>query len=380
MKILITESQLDYIQKNIEDYIMFPMDNIRRPNGSVGTQGFSPEQMMGLMSHISDVRNLDLPQYDSLKEMIYSLRERPDIVDEIIEYVKSDPIIVGKLPDDTYHLKDGNHRANLLNLLHSSVVPAIIKENMSSLNESGTGIQSIDKVDAVLIGGLDYRSGDYPISQQVEILKKGFGGDKKVKGFRYNTSTSTILDFLSKNPKVPVFLFSAGCTKASELSKSGYVDKSKIYVIEPFAASSRTKQIVQSAVSNGVPSSNIFVGGSTGRGKGIVSGASDSQSSSHWGALSKVGSMKSGVVSSKENINTDNEKITSIKSDGSNDKPDVKKFQSWLDKKHPGWHKKYGTLGDNEDKGWGIFGPNTKRAWKNEKWKEEYLKQTNNKI
>ena len=250
----------------------------------------------------------------------------------------------------------------------------IDEHDISTINESNE-----DGVDAVLVGGLDYRSGDYPISQQVEILKKGFGGNKKVKGFRYNTSTSTILDFLSKNPKVPVFLFSAGCTKASELSKSNFVDKSKIYIIEPFAASSKTKQIVQSAVSNGVPANNVFVGGSTGRGKGVVNGSSDSQSSSHWGALTKVGSMKSGVVSSKENIKTDNKKIKNIKSDSDDDKPDVKKFQSWLDNNHPGWHKKYGTLGDNEGRGWGIFGPNTKRAWRNEKWKEEYLKQTNNK-
>ena len=368
MKILITESQLDYIQRNIEDYIMFPMDNIRRPNGSVGTQGFSPEQMMGLMSHISDVRNLDLPQYDSLKEMIYSLRERPDIVDEIIEYVKTDPITVGKLPDDTYHLKDGNHRANLLNLLHSSVVPAIIKENMSSLNESDAGIQSGAGVDAILVGGLDYRSSDYPISQQVEILKKGFGGNKNVKGFRYNTSTSEILNFLNKNPKVPIFLFSAGCTKAKELSNSSNVDKSKLFIIEPFASSEKTKSIVQSAVNNGVPSSNVYVGGSSGRGSGVVDGTSSSNSSSHWGALTKVGSMKSGIVK------TNDVSVPDVTDTPEQDKPkDVKKFQSWLDKNHPGWHKKYGTLGDNEDKGWGIYGPNTKRAWNNIEWRTKFL-------
>jgi len=231
-------------------------------------------------------------------------------------------------------------------------------------------------VDAILVGGLDYRSSDYPISQQVEILKKGFGSDKKIKGFRYNTSTSTILDFLNKNPMVPIFLFSAGCTKALELSNSNNVDKSKLYIIEPFAASSKTKQIVQSAVSNGVPSSNVFVGGSSGRGKGVVSGASNSQSDSHWGALTKVGSIKSGVSSSTKSVTPDksssDEKISI-----DDDKPNVKKFQTWLDKTHPGWHKKYGTLGDNTDKGWGIFGPNTKRAWRNLKWREEYIKQNN---
>jgi len=41
----------------------------------------------------------------------------------------------------------------------------------------------------------------------------------------------------------------------------------------------------------------------------------------------------------------------------------VKQFQDWLDKNHPGWHKKYGTLKQNIQKGYGKFGPNTNKAW-----------------
>jgi hypothetical protein len=163
------------------------------------------------------------------------------------------------------------------------------------------------------------------------------------------------------NPGIPVFLFSAGCTKAYDLSKSPNVDKDKLYIIEPYAVSETTKSIVRSAVSNGVPASNVFVGGSQGRGKGIVDGASDSNSSSHFGALTTVGSMKSGVEPTS---------ITPVKS--SDDELDVKDFQTWLDKNKPGWHNKYGTLGDDEEKGWGTFGPNTRRAWSNPEMKKEY--------
>jgi hypothetical protein len=127
MKYIITERQLKHLKEVTEEYVMLPMDDIRRPNGSVGTQGYTPESMIRLMNHISSVRNLNLPEYSSLKEMIYSLRELPDVVHEIMEYVKTDPIVVTKLPDDTYHLNDGNHRANLLNLLYANRVPAIIK-------------------------------------------------------------------------------------------------------------------------------------------------------------------------------------------------------------------------------------------------------------
>jgi hypothetical protein len=238
-----------------------------------------------------------------------------------------------------------------------------LQENILRIKQvMGLIIESEGSYDAVLVGGLDYRSSDQPIDQQVELVKKGLGGDKRVKGFRYNASTSEVLNFMGGNPGIPVFLFSAGCTKAYDLSKSPNVDKDKLYIIEPYAVSETTKSIVRSAVSNGVPASNVFVGGSQGRGKGIVDGASDSNSSSHFGALTTVGSMKSGLEPTS---------ITPVKS--SDNELDVKDFQTWLDKNKPGWHNKYGTLGDDEEKGWGIFGPNTKRAWNNPEMKKGYL-------
>jgi hypothetical protein len=243
-----------------------------------------------------------------------------------------------------------------------------LQENISRIKQvMGLIIESEGSYDAVLVGGLDYRSSDQPIDQQVELVKKGLGGDKRVKGFRYNASTSEVLNFMGGNPGIPVFLFSAGCTKAFDLSKSPNVDKDKLYIIEPYAVSETTKSIVRSAVSNGVPASNVFVGGSQGRGKGIVDGASDSRSSSHFGALTTVGSMKSGIEPTN---------ITPVKS--SDNELDVKDFQTWLDKNKPGWHNKYGTLGDDEEKGWGIFGPNTKRAWNNPEIKKNYLDSKSN--
>lgn len=152
-------------------------------------------------------------------------------------------------------------------------------------------VKSTGSFDAVLVGGLDYRDGDLDIDSQVKLLNSGLGSDKKIKGFRYSTSTRDIEDFLEKNPKIPVYLFSAGCKKANELAVSPYVNKNKLFIIEPYALGPVTKNNVRAAVSNGVPSSNVFVGKSGGRGAGVVSGASSSNSSSHWGALKQVGLM-----------------------------------------------------------------------------------------
>ena len=114
------------ISEDTNEYIMLPMDNIRRPNGSVGHQGFTPESIINLVRHISNVYDLNLPEYDSLKDLILTMREQPEVKAYIMDYIKSDPIRVVQLPDESYHLKDGNHRANLLNLLYFDSVPAII--------------------------------------------------------------------------------------------------------------------------------------------------------------------------------------------------------------------------------------------------------------
>jgi hypothetical protein len=120
------KQMMGVINENVDEPIMLPMDYIKRPNGSVGTQGYTEESLINLVKHISTKMDLELPEYDSIKNMIFTLREEPNIIEKIVEYVKSDPVLITKLPDNSYHLKDGNHRANLLNLLNVSFVPAIL--------------------------------------------------------------------------------------------------------------------------------------------------------------------------------------------------------------------------------------------------------------
>jgi LAS superfamily LD-carboxypeptidase LdcB len=160
-------------------------------------------------------------------------------------------------------------------------------------------ISTTSQYNAILVGGLDNRTGDKTIDQQVALLKKGIGEDKKVKGFRYNTSTTEIINFLKQNPKTAVFTFSAGCNKAYDLSlDKTIIDVQKFFIIEPYASSSNTKTIVNNAVTkNGIPAQNVYVDTSEGRGGGIVVGASSSDSKEagqsymeqHFNSLATVG-------------------------------------------------------------------------------------------
>ena len=178
-----------------------------------------------------------------------------------------------------------------------SVVGSITKsEKPSREKTTNSPVTTAGGFAAILVGGLNYRSGDKSTSTQAQMLKSGLGV-ANVKSFDWDASTESILSFLSANPKTPVFLFSAGCKKAGPLSASDNVDINKLYIIEPFyEPGGETAKSVKTAVNNGVPSKNVFVGKNASRGMGIVSGTSSSNGSDHWDALVTVGRMFAGTM------------------------------------------------------------------------------------
>lgn len=60
------------------------------------------------------------------KKLILSLRDQPNKVEKIVKFVESNPVELSKMPDDTYVVSDGNHRANLLNLLNVDKIPSTV--------------------------------------------------------------------------------------------------------------------------------------------------------------------------------------------------------------------------------------------------------------
>jgi hypothetical protein len=141
--------------------------------------------------------------------------------------------------------------------------------------------QSDGRYDLVFVGGLEKDKG---LSSQTNLLNRGLGG-KNIKSFSHAASTSSVLEFMKQNPKLPVYLFSAGCKKAADLSASPYVNKYKLYLIEPYLASKITMDIVKQAISNGVPTSNVFSGPHAGRGLGINGSTKTPKNYDHFGAL-----------------------------------------------------------------------------------------------
>jgi len=154
-------------------------------------------------------------------------------------------------------------------------------EEITPKSTSGDGI--------ILMGGLDTRAGDKNINQQVEMVKNSSKNDNVI-GHRY-MMLSDVLNSIKENPSYSVILFSAGCAYSRKIADA-MTDKSKLYIVEPYAVSSNTKSSVRGAVDLGVPNRNVVVGPSQGRGKGVVDGATETPSGiGHWGALEYVAGM-----------------------------------------------------------------------------------------
>jgi hypothetical protein len=144
-----------------------------------------------------------------------------------------------------------------------------------------------------LLGGLDYRSGDLSIEKQVELVKKGLSSITDVKGFRYNNYNG-ILNAINKS-KEPMYiiLFSAGGSKSKEIAKElkekGY-NLNYMFIVEPYALSTKTSLSIQEAVNMGVPSKNVYVGSSKATGLGVVKNTSNTPKCSprHWCSLTEI--------------------------------------------------------------------------------------------
>jgi hypothetical protein len=144
----------------------------------------------------------------------------------------------------------------------------------------------------LLLGGLDSRSGDKKIDEQVELVKKGITENIDVKGYRYN-DLDGILNAISQNPDYNIMLFSAGASKSKEVSQKvkevgGSLDN--IYIIEPYHKGGTATKSVRKAVEMGVPEKNVITGTYDSVGKGIVENSTLTPkcSPSHWCSLTEV--------------------------------------------------------------------------------------------
>ena len=116
-----------------EDVENFPIANVRRANGAIGTQGVNTEQAADVLTHAA---GMQVSSDMSMHQLVDALKADPEAQQRLRQFVQKNPVTVYALPDGSYHLQDGNHRTFLLNLLGDETVPAEVKEGVAETTDS----------------------------------------------------------------------------------------------------------------------------------------------------------------------------------------------------------------------------------------------------
>ena len=107
---------------NAKDVIDFPISNVRRSNGAIGTQGVTEPQIYDVLTHAAGMK---LNPSMSMREMVEAFKSNPAAQQKLRDFTKANPIEVSPLPDGSFHLRDGHHRTFLLNQIGDLTVPAL---------------------------------------------------------------------------------------------------------------------------------------------------------------------------------------------------------------------------------------------------------------
>lgn len=158
---------------------------------------------------------------------------------------------------------------------------------MKRLLLMGLLVPALSQGQVLLVAGLDSRPGDLSAGSQARLLSEGLNG-AKVDAVRYSDLPGA-RSWIRQHPTGTVVLFSAGCRWADEVSVL-VRDPARVWILEPWAKGRSTRWGIKTAVSFGVPQSNVVVGPNRARGLGIVSApARTPHGTGHLGSLRTLG-------------------------------------------------------------------------------------------
>ena len=112
----------ELFESNVVD---FPIANVKRRNGAIGTQGVSSTQIADVLIHVCKI---GVDPKANMRELVDEFKRDKSAQANLLAFMKKHPAKVLKLPDDSYHLQDGHHRIFLLDQAGYKLVPAIVSE------------------------------------------------------------------------------------------------------------------------------------------------------------------------------------------------------------------------------------------------------------
>lgn len=119
---------------------------------------------------------------------------------------------------------------------------------------------------------------------QARVLADALPPGTRLVAFRHTAPATELAAAVRSNPGAKVVMFSAGCSKAAVVLFE-VRDPELVFLVEPWAASGRSRGEVMRAIETGVPARNVVSGPTPERGAGILGASRTPPGLSHFQAL-----------------------------------------------------------------------------------------------
>ena len=125
---------------------LFDLNNVRKPSGSIGNQGATPESANKILQSLNIKVKGASPNEVTLTEMVEHLKNNPKDAAKYKKFLENEPISVSELPGGEYQINDGHHRATLSYYSGNENIPAIIKNKGEYITQLPASPNTVDNV------------------------------------------------------------------------------------------------------------------------------------------------------------------------------------------------------------------------------------------
>jgi len=143
--ILRSSSVIDINDLPNNNFELFDLNNVRKPSGSIGNQGATSEGARDILKSIGIEVESAKPGQPTLKEMVEHLKNNPNDAAKYQKFLEKEPINISELPDGSYQINDGHHRATLSYYSGNENIPTIIKNKGEYIKQRDGGIIKDDR-------------------------------------------------------------------------------------------------------------------------------------------------------------------------------------------------------------------------------------------
>jgi hypothetical protein len=103
---------------NHSNIVLFDLNALRNKRGEIGHQGTDENDLLSFLSWAE----IEITNNNSLKSTLSSNENKEKLWNTLMKV----PIDIVSLPDETFWLRDGHHRAKLADLAGFKEIPAIV--------------------------------------------------------------------------------------------------------------------------------------------------------------------------------------------------------------------------------------------------------------